>query len=320
MTGSALESHLQRGLQLIEAGRLEDAVFEYSKAIALEPRSIGAHYLRGKVFEGLADLAAAVSDFTIVIDNFDATRLSDVELADAYFRRAHCLEASENIAEALADYAKAIEISPSWDHFSFRARLLLSLNRNEEAVADLDESIKLAAPQLPLDFYNRGLARLRLGQFRESYGDLKKYMELNPSDQRAYPVLAQTALQMGMDENRPEGSSARQYFREAVNACDEALKSDAESASCHSIRANAYNYLGDFKEAKDAFDRSIAIDPTRPQAYYLRALCCMNLKDLHGARADLSKAAEIFLEQGNDKWHQTCTQFLTELEAQMAGS
>lgn len=351
MSGFTVKDHLDRGLELLEAGRPDDAVAEYTSAIVLDaecfegyfhrarayvelrrykeaiddlsrlldvnPAAIATRYLRGKAFEATDNFAGAAADFSVVIENYDPRHLDKEKLADSHLRRGNCLEETGKTAEALEDYSQAIAINPFWDCFFSRSRLLLALNRNDEAIADLNESIK-REPRFPLQWYCRGLAHLRLGHLLEGFSDLKHFMELDTSDERVYPIFAEAALQLGIDELAASpgvvSPAAREYFLAAIAACDKALKMGVEQAKSHSIRANAHNNLREFDEAKRGFDQSIAIDATRPQAYYLRSVACMNLKDLEGARADLKKAAELFLEQGNTQWHQTCLAFLSELE------
>ncbi len=79
---------------------------------------------------------------------------------------------------------------------------------------------------------------------------------------------------------------------EAIECYDRASAFWPESHWPHLFRGMACLQLGDYQRARTAFDEAIRLRPDLPQAYYNRALAKFHLRDLPGARADLTHLLE----------------------------
>ncbi len=116
-----------------------------------------ADYTRAQIESGdrLADLA------------FEATNAGDFATAEAY-------------------WSKLIERFPEnpaiWSN---RGNARVSQNRLEEAIADYNESVRLA-PEATDPYLNRGTALEGLGQFAAAIADYNRVLELDPNDAMAF--------------------------------------------------------------------------------------------------------------------------------------
>jgi tetratricopeptide (TPR) repeat protein len=84
-------------------------------------------------------------------------------------------------AEALRAYNKALEENP--DHLPAlrgRARTLMQLQRNDEAMAAFTEAIR-RAPEFAGSYANRGILEDRMGRYRDAVTDYEKALKLDPS-------------------------------------------------------------------------------------------------------------------------------------------
>lgn len=81
------------------------AIADYTRSIAVEPRSSYAHYNRGITRDRLADYDGAVADFSTAI-------ALEPNNADFYHNRGFSLRKQGRLAEAVADYSAAIALSP----------------------------------------------------------------------------------------------------------------------------------------------------------------------------------------------------------------
>ncbi|MEX0268707.1 AAA family ATPase [Leptolyngbyaceae cyanobacterium UHCC 1019] len=90
-----------------------------------------AYWVRGKAYEGLGELQAAIADFTtsIVLSPSDAT---------SYFPRAFVWEKLGRFDQAIADYTTTLELDPGNTHaLGFRAFAYQEFSMDAEALTDL---------------------------------------------------------------------------------------------------------------------------------------------------------------------------------------
>ncbi len=102
---SGAEGYNRAGVEHFEAGRVEEAIAQYSEAIRLDPEFAAALYNRGQAYFTLGHFDKAVPDFTRAID-VDPT---DRQVALAYAGRAMAYTMLENDAEAGRDMSRAIK-------------------------------------------------------------------------------------------------------------------------------------------------------------------------------------------------------------------
>ncbi len=133
----AAESYLTQAAILEAADREQDAISNYDKALALEPRNREA--LLGK-----ADLLCRRSRHEEAIALCDIAVSAYPEEARAYHQIGKALEASKELGAAAVSYAKASELDPEWlSPLLRRANVLDDLGRHEEALAAFDQAIAL---------------------------------------------------------------------------------------------------------------------------------------------------------------------------------
>ncbi|MCP5047942.1 MAG: tetratricopeptide repeat protein [bacterium] len=88
---------------------------------------------------------------------------------------------------AVEDYSKAIDLNPSYiDAYIRRGMLYYKLlKKYEEALADLDQAVKLA-PHRADALLERGIVNCHLLKFDDALKDLTGVIQLNPYDEKAY--------------------------------------------------------------------------------------------------------------------------------------
>ena len=103
------ESHFQQGNKLVEQGRYDDAIEEYTKAIELNPSLAIAYNNRGNAYRILGQLLWAIEDL-------DETIRLNPGFAEAYFNRGLAYKVQGKKSEAIADFEKVITLidNPQW--------------------------------------------------------------------------------------------------------------------------------------------------------------------------------------------------------------
>jgi tetratricopeptide (TPR) repeat protein len=190
------------------AGRVDDAIADYTSALELFPGSVLALYSRGLLLlDQKDDPQAALGDFSLLVSidpndktyqldlarayqgigNTDAAFAAtskalelDPEYVQAYRIRGDLYSIQGHVTEAIADYSKAIEINPDYDlAFKLRGELYRKLERNEAAVADFTRAIEID-PEYGEAILSRAYALMSLGQYESAVEELTRALELYP--------------------------------------------------------------------------------------------------------------------------------------------
>lgn len=115
---------LARGAFFLRSGQAEAALAEYDSAVSLDGKDADARYNRGLTLLALNRGADAAADFSAVIRDYPND-------AGAYYNRARAAEPQDQRA-ALADYDKAISLSPEWAAPYFASGKMLDAAGNQE--------------------------------------------------------------------------------------------------------------------------------------------------------------------------------------------
>jgi tetratricopeptide (TPR) repeat protein len=161
---SAVE-HLLRGNAFYAAERYEEALLEYSAALALLPDDPVTLYSRGTTLSGLGRHREALADY----NRAHELRPDD---PDTLNNRGNALGELDRHEEALADYNRSLELRP--DHpatLNNRGATLHDLKRYEEALADFNRSLQLR-PDHPATLYNRACALSLTSRYEEALRDV----------------------------------------------------------------------------------------------------------------------------------------------------
>lgn len=201
------------------------------------------------------------------------------------------LERAGRLQEAVALYARAIELEPAAvSPYVSRSKALFLLGRFDDSVEDATKAIELEPNDLNLlaDAYvARGAAYGSLGRFDDSVDDSTKAIELEPSDVN---ILASAYF------NRATGRLNLGRFNEAVDDATKAIELEPRGlnlrARVYLSRATAYRLLGRFNEALDDATKAIELDELA-DAYFARAILLSQLGREVVAQADLATACEL---------------------------
>lgn len=175
-------SRLLLGMCYQQAGSRERAEEVFGDSVRRSPRDPNAHfylarvqYLLGKLAEGERNARAAI-------------RLGG-DMARAHRLIGLIWEERHELDKALDSYREAIQVSGAGHAAAYlgAGSVLFKMGRFEEAVADLQQALKLN-PRLEEGHYRLGRALIELGQLEEAGASLRKAMALS-EDPRAQRLL-----------------------------------------------------------------------------------------------------------------------------------
>ena len=178
-----------------DAGRIEEALHDFTKALALKPNNPIAYYSRGNLYLYYTDanpetLRSALQDYTKAIQLSPGSSEYLVQRGIAYFK----LNMFEN---ALQDLNAAERLDPAMqDIYSYRSSIYINLGQYDQAQPDLEKYLSLN-PYEPVMWSNLGvLARLKK-QYDNSVNAFNKAIQLAPDNLDYYYKRSRTYYEMG---------------------------------------------------------------------------------------------------------------------------
>ena len=265
--------HIRRGNRHYHAGEYEDAVAEYTQAIALDSNIAGAYNNRGIAYRNLGKYAEAIADYdqAITLDPQDAV---------AYYNRGIAYVDWGKYAEAVADFTQAITLDPK-NAVSYynRGNAYADLGKYAEAIADYTQAIALD-PKDAGAYNNRGNAYADLGKYAEAIADYDQAIALDPKYARAY-------------NNRGIAYADWGKYPEAIVDYTQAIALDPKNAAAYNNRGITYNQLEQYSAAVEDFTKAIELAPTTAAYYINRAEAYRALGQEDNAKADEERAKKL---------------------------
>jgi tetratricopeptide (TPR) repeat protein len=205
--------------------------------------------------------------------------LKDLFRSPNFFSQGDALYDQKEYAQALGKYDKAIELNPgSGDAYAGKGSTLRMLGRYPEAVAALDKAIAIN-PRDVWDYRERGACYADDGKYVEALTNYDKAIELDPEDKFAYGL---------------KGSALRALSRypEAVVALDKVIELDPQYVWAYNERAYVYSDWGKHEQAIIDYNKALELNPNYKFAY-AKAFDLRGLKRYKEALDALNRAIVI---------------------------
>ena len=169
--------HNRVGTELLKAGKLEEAVAEFKKAIEADPTHAGAHNNLGVTYERL-DREEAQAQLEKAIQLMP-------DFTHAHFNLARILMKKGRVPAAVAELQQTVRIDPS--HVGALNMLGMALGRQQkyaEAQIHLERAVRLD-PNHAEARSNLGAAYAGLGRLREAAAQFEAALRIDPDDPEA---------------------------------------------------------------------------------------------------------------------------------------
>jgi tetratricopeptide (TPR) repeat protein len=236
--GSTAKTLIAEGIEIAKSGDFAGAILTFDKAISLDPTDPGVYFERSKAKKEVGDEAGAKHD-----------------VAEFKLR-----------FERLEEGLKAHDL----------ARAAYEADDYKETIKQFNKAISLC-PTLTSIFYERGLAKQCLGDYRGAEEDFTRGIQANDS------TKARAFHQRGKVRQKLKNpTAALQDFSDAVALCPD----DADMLYSRATVAEPYDGLQDL-------DRAIALRPDEPMFYFVRAIRRHAMEDIEGAINDLTTFIEL---------------------------
>jgi tetratricopeptide (TPR) repeat protein len=172
-------SHEIRGDVMSVMNNFPGALLEYKKAVELAPKQPGTHYKLGDAYWAWNEWAAAATEFQAELLNDPSNCLAQWKLGNIL------LEQHMNPEEALSDIDKALAICPNLTEARVdRGRALIRLNREAEAIRDLQAAAQSSPNESSIHFFLAQAYR-KTGRAQEAQSEMQLFNKLEASARTA---------------------------------------------------------------------------------------------------------------------------------------
>lgn len=181
------------GNALASAGRIDEALRVFDKAIQLKPND-------AELWRQMGDALIRARRKSEALLCFRRAFELDSGHADAAYKAGHLLHGAGQLAEALAYLNRSIDLQPDIaPTLHTRALVLNGLGRIEEAVADCRRAAKLD-PQNPDTLANLGALLRAQGHLEEALSFFDRSLKINPNAGKALVGRASVLSDLGRVE------------------------------------------------------------------------------------------------------------------------
>ena len=237
-------AHYNRGVDLQEQGKLEEAVAEYRTAIRLNPGYAEAHVNLGHALFNQWKLEEAVAELRTAI------RLQPDD-ADAHYNLGTALVAQGKFEEGTAEFREAIRLKPdfAYAHSNLGAALKVQ-GKLEESVAELRAAIRLK-PDYADAHRNLGATLVAQGKREEAVAEYRAAIRIEPDLAGAHNALAWNLV---FSPNRP-----RRDYEEGLQHARKAIESAPKNGAVVNTLALAEYRSGHWAESIAANEQTMAL-------------------------------------------------------------
>ncbi len=281
---ASVQDFIDRGLMLLDVGRIDEAIADFDDAVRLDPKNIWAVGDRGiarvwkRDFDGAAkDLASveAVDPKNSVLlrakalqaelqgkygeasDFYTQSLKSEPDNAFALGHRAMMHHALNENDQALVDSEQALARNPAWvDLRLMRATILLIGGKKSDAATEA-ATLMADGPKSSERFVGAARIYARLGMHKEAMAAFDRAIAIKPE---AYIYI-----------NRAQSRPFTDYSGRIADL-DEAIKLDEKNSIALAEKAEQLAVMGDFKSALGLYDRVIAISSDNREFVIRRAI------------------------------------------------
>ncbi|HBE72376.1 MAG TPA: hypothetical protein DDW52_29935 [Planctomycetaceae bacterium] len=269
---------VRRGDHHYEAGRLEEALQDYTRALRIDPKNADAMTSRGWVFYSKGDNQTALVEFS---DAIEADRMS----LHAYHGRATIRSEEGDYVGAIDDLTYALtnstDSSDSSEFYNERGVAYWRMEKLDQAQADCERAVK-ADPTNAWAHYNRGNVLAAEDQHQAAVPAFLKAIELDATEAEFYWSMGKSAYAIGKPES-------------AMKLFDTAIALDATVADYLISKAKVLADANNFAAASELLAAAIAIDENDDRVINEVGLMGFELGNYPMAEAMFRQAAELAL-------------------------
>ena len=272
----AIAREVERGIQAIDAGRLEEGRAAFLAAIRSTPIGPLAYAHRGHAWRYVGELVRARTDY-------EQALRSNPDCLEAVLGRGLLRSDEGELDAAVADFSAVLRREP--EHYVAlvsRALAWQAQGELDRALVDYSTAIALNHPTRPAALLNRGLLRARaLRDYEGAWEDFSEAIRRCPDYVGGYASRAKLLAETLDDHQR------------ALADYDAVVRLAPDLPDVFYLRGRARRREGLFELALEDYTEAGRRSPGDARVYRERAMVRRHLDDLAGAIEDYERASQL---------------------------
>ncbi|MFA5335019.1 MAG: tetratricopeptide repeat protein [Candidatus Omnitrophota bacterium] len=165
------EAYLGRGVAHANAGRIDEAMRDYNKALEIDPYFSDTHTNRGNLYAARAELDKAIEDYSMAI-------MLSPGAYKPYYNRGVVYNRIGDYGKSIPDFSEAIKLRPDCaEAYLGRGASFGNTGEEEKAILDFNKAI-LIDPGCREAYRNRIIYYKAKGETAKAAEDMRKLSEL----------------------------------------------------------------------------------------------------------------------------------------------
>ncbi|HLG15745.1 MAG TPA: protein kinase [Blastocatellia bacterium] len=239
-------------------GRIDRAIEEFDRATELQPLNDDAHRWLGRCFMQKGDLAAATAYFEKAIEIRPGCW-------DNYNLLGICYYTFGRYQDAAEQFRRVVSIQPdNYRGYDTLGVMYLLLGRYEDAISMHERAIGIY--ENDRSYSNLGTCYFYLGRYEDAITAYRAGIDLNPRNDNLHRNLSDAYSRVGRH------AEAEEQLKLAVDLLRENLSINATNAEMLGRLAVYQAKLQNSRDAHDAAERAIALEPHNTTIKYQRAV------------------------------------------------
>jgi tetratricopeptide (TPR) repeat protein len=299
--------NFQKGKNLFEENKLEEAIGYYKKSASLYPENDNLFYQMGLAFLNLEQYKEAIEAFQKTAELNPKNEAVYNVLGLTFLKLKQYKEAAEA-------YQNAVELNPENEFALSGLGIAFSnIKQYKEAIEVFQKAVELN-PENEFAYNRLGSVFFNLKQYEEAINAFQIAVELNSENESVYYKLGSTflnsekyekaivAFQKAVDLNLKNESAFNglgsafynlKQYKEAVEAFQKTVELNPKNAIAYSRLGSAFNNSEQYKEAIEAFQKAVELNPKNEDALTGLGIAFSNIKQYKEATEVFQKAVEL---------------------------
>ncbi|HEY4789560.1 MAG TPA: tetratricopeptide repeat protein [Bacteroidales bacterium] len=270
--GQNAKKFYKTGEEFFKASNFQDAITQFTSAVALNPEYKDAYFMRGCSYEMIKDFAKAADDFNRAPIFEPKNEEFCYHIGKAYFELKKYPEALDILNKATLLNRKYL---PAYQQ---KILVLIALDQSFNALKVSDTTLALDGNAY--NYYLQGLVTEKLNSTQKAEWAYTKAIKEDKKYIDAYVALANLELTI----NKPEEAMAR---------CNEALKIDPNSRQALLVRSKVFLKKLDYRNGIDDVSRAIVLNPDDENMFFVRGTYYQQFSQHQNAINDFNKVISL---------------------------